>query len=485
MAETTNTEANAVPALPPPGEMVKNSTALLVQYQMWRNTLAFGGTKDPSSIWNSMVRGDASEFVYYREIEEKDDDVANGSRELRLNVLSRQYSVLPGDETSKAKEVADFIQAQIDGLPNFYAVLDCLLDAPAYGFTVQELIFDTSMGQASLVDVNDCPQELFLFGDRYYPQIGPLQFLDNPYASTGQLVPEQKFLIYSYDSRSRNRKGRPMIRSVYWMSWFKRNLLRFWLRYAEKGPGTAVVRYKDGADDNERRQAVQDAEALVNSIAMAVPENFQYEKDLLQVARSQDPDTYDKLFQRLQYGITRRMQGQTLTSFGNEGGTGSKAQGQVHQDTLDQIGRGIAMGAQSVINRQLVRPLVLWNFGPDAPIPKWVLQLEEEDDQGEKMEIISGAQRMGITIPEKWARETFGIPTPAPEEPVLTPNISAPQVNETMDVRGTFSEAAAPAIVRREHSEFDRLFSQLATESRKDFATRAKEVAAATTEGAR
>ena len=471
-------EANQIPPLPVAGEIVIDQQALQVQLQMWRGILAFGGTKDPSAVWSAMIRGDSSEFVYYRELEEKDDDVANGLRALRLGVLERDITLHAGDDSAKAEEVRAFIQSQFDGIPNFYAVLDALLDAPGYGFTVQEMIYDVSGGQASLLDIHDCPQELFLFGNRFEPQTGPLQFLDSPYAAEGREVPETKFLIYSYDMRARNRKGRPLIRSVFWLSWFKRNLLRFWLKYAERGPGTAVVRYADGADQATRQQAVQLAEALINQVACAVPMNFQYEKDLLEVARSQDPDVYDKLFQRLQYGIARRTQGQTLTSFGNEGGTGSKAQGGVHQDTLEQITRGIAKGAASVIQRQLVRPLVLWNFGPDAPMPKWGFDLEEEEDLAKRITIDSGVQRMGLPISKQYVMERYGMPAIEDGDEALVPNVSAPQVNETIDDRATFAETKpTPASVKKEMGEFDRIFDDLAKQSRADFKARAKEIA--------
>ena len=38
----------------------------------------------------------------------------------------------------------------------------------------------------------------------------------------------------------------------------------------------------------------------------------------------------------MQYSIARRVLGETLTSFGNEGGGGSKAQGDTHADTLEK-----------------------------------------------------------------------------------------------------------------------------------------------------
>src|ERR1039458_4388469 len=97
----------------------------------------------------------------------------------------------------------------------------------------------------------------------------------------------------------------------------------------------------------------------------------------------------------MQYNIARRILGETLTSFGaSESGKGSQAQGEVHADTLEQRIIELCRGLASVINRQLVRPLVLWNYGPDAPMPTWGFDLEEEEDLSKRIVIDSALQRI-------------------------------------------------------------------------------------------
>ena len=103
-----------------------------------------------------------------------------------------------------------------------------MLDAPGYGFSVQEIIFDVSAGQASDRD-RRLPAGIVLFGNRYYPQVGPLQYLDQPWASEGTPVPEEKFITFTYRMRGRNRMGRPLLQSVFWPSWFKRDMQRLWV----------------------------------------------------------------------------------------------------------------------------------------------------------------------------------------------------------------------------------------------------------------
>jgi len=428
-----------------------------------------------------MTYNQATTMAYYRELEEKDSDVANCLDSLKMSVTKRQRSVAPAnDKDSRAVDTMEFIEAQLAAV-DFDAVLDCILDAAGYGFSVQELMFDVSAGQASLTGIDDCPQELFLFGDRFRPQVGPLQLLESPWASSGAEVPENKFLITTYRKRGRDRMGRPLLKEVFWDSWFKRNVLRFWLKFAEKGPGTAVVRYADSSDPEQKQLAADLAQSIVDGTAVGVPANFQIELELLKTARAQDPAVYQKLKEHHQYSIARRILGETLTSFGNEGGTGSKAQGDVHADTFDSRSMSLCSAVEKVVNLQLVAPLVLWNFGPDAPMPVWSLDKKQKQDLLQRINIDATAQRMGKKIPVGYMNTTYQIPLAQGEDAedpndVLVPNAAAPNVAITDQARASFSEGKDQAA--GELKQFDALFADLAAKSRRVMKARIGELAA-------
>ncbi|ACO31726.1 MULTISPECIES: DUF935 family protein [Acidobacterium] len=470
---------NEIPAVPPKGQIVSTQALYLTQISQYRNSLGFGGTRSPTAIWQEMKLFQPSTMAYYRELEEKDEDVANALDTLKLSVLERDRNVLPANkEDSKAADVAQFVKEQLDGL-DFHAVLDCVLDAAGYGFSVQELVFDVSMGQASLQSIDDCPQELFLFGDRYYPQVGPLQMLDSPWASSGNPVPEEKFLVMSYRMRGRSRIGQPLLKAIFWPSWFKRNVQRLWLQFAEKGPGTAVVRYNDANNAEERQNAVNIAQAIVDGTAIAVPANFDYDQELLKIARSQDPAVYEHFFQAMQYSIVRRVLGETLTSFGNEGGTGSKALGTTHADTLEKRSVELCRALESMINRQLVRRLVLWNFGPDAPMPKWSFDLAEEEDLSTRLAIDSGLQGLGKKITVGYVVERYDMPLAPGENPddVLVPNVNAPKVQEQLRSTESAAFSESEEAAKAEMAEVDELLARMKADAEQVMKERVREIA--------
>jgi len=468
-----------IPALPPAGEIVSTQALLNTQISLYRNMLAFSGTRNPSIIWDQMVRDDGSAMLYYRELEEKDTDVANALDTLKEAVLERDYAIEPFDDSGPAQDVADFVKAQLANVPNLDGVVDNLLDAPGYGFSVAEVMYDVSMGQANLVRIEDCPQELFLFGDRFTPQIGPMQFLNSPYASNGVLVPEQKFLIFSHRPRSRNRMGRPLLRSIFWSSWMKRNIQRLWIRFAEKGPGTAVVRYADGDNPALAQQAAQLAQSIIEEVAVGVPMNFEYDKELLTIARAQDPAVYEHFFEAMQLDIIRRILGETLTSFGGEKGTGSKGMGDTHSDTKDTKAVRLCKMTQGVMNDQLIRPLVLWNFGPKAPMPRWQYDVKEQEDLTKRLVIDSGVQRLGLALTESYVRGKYQVPAPDAGDVVLQPNVNAAQVAIADTTTASFAEGAA--LAEQEMAEYDRVLDELRADSTRIFRNRINQVASAVT----
>jgi phage gp29-like protein len=431
-------QPQAVPPLPPKGEAIGEERLYLTQISLYRNSLGFGGVQNPSTIWASMTYNHPTTMAYFREIEEKDENVANCLDTLKLAVLQRERLVTPkatrvaskGSQQSEevAKDVADFVTEQLANLPNFHAILDCMLDAPGYGFSVQENIYDISEGQVSISDVKDCPQELFLFGQRYRPQVGPMQLLDSPWAMDGQPQPQEKFQVFSYRSRGQNRMGRPLLRGVFWPSWFLRNAQRLWLQFCEKGTGTVMVPYNDSDNEQEKSRAAEIAKAAHERPALAVPATLLALMKTETNTRSTPPAMYEKLYQAMQYNITRRVLGETLTSFGNEGGTGAKAQGEVHAETLLQRIIELCRALEAVVNRQLVRPLVLWNFGPDVPMPYWGFDLEEEEDLVARTVIDSALQRMGKQFPTSYVVDRYSVPAVDGEPEILVPNVNAPQV---------------------------------------------------------
>jgi phage gp29-like protein len=149
-------------------------------------------------------------------------------------------------------------------------------------------------------------------------------------------------------------------------------------------------------------------------------------EQLLTAARSQNPAVYKDLMSEMADRITRRIAGQTLTSHGSDQGKGTQALGLVHEQTKYQKMSAIAKTLECVVNDQLVKPLVLWNFGPNALMPKWSIDLENEENLKDRIGIDQTAQGMGVPISPSYMREKYNLPDIKAERKRSRPRLQPP-----------------------------------------------------------
>ncbi len=363
------------------------------------NAQAYSGAQNPSNVYTLMVTGSPMVMPFYREIEEKDTAIASALAMRRLLVLARDAGVAsaaPGNALADgyAQGLSEFLRK----IPRFDFALWELLDSPGYGFTVVEILWridpDGGIGVEKLVGR---PQEIFSFGKFFEPQVGELLLSPTP-GGEGAPVPPAKFLVASYQPRHGDRRGLPLLRRLFWPSWFKRNGLRLHLFYLEKGRGTVAVKYPESASANEQAQALTAATALATEIAAAVPQSFSVMNELLQSTRSLQASDFQALINYFDAEMTRVILGQTLTSHGSEQQKGSQALGDVHEDMLWEIVRNDASDLEDVINEQLCEPWLLWTFGPaaldPAVRPMWRVQKDPPKDAAAAVDLLVKAHSL-------------------------------------------------------------------------------------------
>jgi len=405
---------------PATGEMM--SAKVLSDRAQQLNLTPFAGEPNPTTIWNLMVGDSPMAFAYYRDLEEKDDQIAQCLETRKNGVLSRERQIVPASKDSADGKVAEFVEEVLAGIPNFANILTELLDAPPHGLSIAEIIWQTDGSQVYIEDIKPRPPEWFLFNPTTQVQNGPLQLKQNIWDQSGQPVDEalHKFIVFTFRPRHGNRRGRPLLRRLFWMSWIKRQTLKFWLKYAEKGPGTVAVRYRAGTDETEQQNALTAAEDIASKVAVAFPEGFELVEPLLRAARAVPPAIFQELVKEVcDAAIAKIILGQTLTSQGSEGGRGSLALGNVHQDVRLEIVAADARDLMTVINDQIIRPLIDFNFGPETAAPKWVIQVNDPGDLNARSLVDRRLQLMGLPMTANFLRKTYGVPNPEPEDDVL------------------------------------------------------------------
>lgn len=362
--------------------------------------------QNPTNVWRLMnaERG-ADAIGYYDEQEEKVDQYGAMLEQRREAVLSKQTQVLPASESSRDQAIAEFLEEQIAGIPEWRAKLSEMLDAIGKGVSIAELMYDLDGGRVVLRDIRFRYQGHFAFGDLAEPEIGPLRLA---YGGANELLPENKFLVCTFGGRRGNRWGRPLGRRCFWPSWFLRMGIRFWLKFVEKGTGTVMSKYPQGAEDDVQALALSAAVAAQDTTAVAIPETFVLE--MLDGARQGGTGTYETLVRRCESAIAKIVLGQTLTSAGSDQGSGSRALGDVHADVRQEKIEADAFWLERCITQEIFRPLVELNFGVGVPIPRFKIEAEEGEDLGEAATLLERGKKLGLRISRTYAHERLQIP---------------------------------------------------------------------------
>lgn len=417
------------------------SSDLLYNYQAFAYNLSVGSglnAFDPSCIWEQIQVDPWLAMAVYRDLELKDDAITSALDTRKDGVLAKARRVLPASDKRQDRKIAEFVEETLEGYfvenEGRYTGLDQvlfeMLDAVGKGVSLGEIIFGDGGDRVYIADVKFKPQHMFSFSDGPLAaystpsylglQTGPLRLRNALYVpgiGDNGLLPENKFVVASYRPQLSNRWGTATLLKVFWPSWFKRAGLKQWLRYLEKGSGSVVVRYNDGAGPAEQGQALNAARAVNEESAVALPKKFILE--VMEHVRQSLGTSFEGLTDGMcNNAIMRVILGQTLTSRGSEGG-GSRALGDVHQQVRAEKIEWDAKFLMSNVNRSFVRPIVLFKFGPSARLPRWVIDYDPKRDQSAESIVDERLAGMGLPMTKKFFYDKYQVPEPGEGEELL------------------------------------------------------------------
>lgn len=429
-------------------------------FQGWNNAIINFLGDDPTFLWERIKWDPWTAMGIFEDMEDKDSTLFSCLEKRRDGVIALPRYVKRASDSSQDKKIAEFVEetleqywggngATLDSGSHetpFENFLDEALEAVGDGVTVGEIIFANGSDRIYIDEVKFKPQHLFAFGDTAlasystnlmaYPQTGRLclrtgVLLEN-YAM-GEPLPEWKFFVFSYRSRKGNRWGSPLKRKCFWQTWIKRNGVKAWLRYIEKGAGVVVARYNDGAAEKEQQDAVDAATAVQEESAVAIPKKFILE--VHEMVRNIGTSHKELVDDYCNAEISRTIVGQTLTGRGSDGG-GSRALGEVHERVESKKIEKDAKALMAFINKRIVRPLVFWNFGPNAKCPTWGLEYEQGEDLNTAAERYSVLRKeVGLPLSKKHLYETFQTPEPVDEEDTLGGQTEQAETEDPLDAK--------------------------------------------------
>ncbi|KAB2749866.1 DUF935 domain-containing protein [Brucella anthropi] len=379
-------------------------------------------------------------FVLAEEMEERDLHYRSVLGTRKLAITSIEPIVVPASKDKRDEYIADAVR-KIIKQPEFVDdYIDDLQDGLGKGYSVVETMWD-QQAREWWPERFEWRDPRFFVIDRVNGRTLRLKTPDN---ITGTDLPPYKFSIH----RPKLKSGLPirngLARLASWAFMFKSYALKDWMAFLEVyGMPLRVGRFGKGASLDDRRVLLQAVRDISTDAAAIIPKEMEIE--FIEVNGSSGNGLFSGKAEYLDKQISKGVLGQTMSS--DDGS--SMAQAKVHENVRHDIGKADARQISVTINRDLVRPFVDLNFGPQYSYPTVVLPFAESEDIKALAEVINKLVPLGLEVSMPKVRQRIGFDEPEDGEKLLyavkTPSQQPPAERKTDPNVDDVQEKAAKA----------------------------------------
>lgn len=317
----------------------------------------------------------------------------------QLAVTQCDWRVEPASDEPVDVRAADSLRDELNRI-GWDRVTTQMMFGVFYGYAVSELIYGRADGRVCIDRVKVRNRRRF----RFDPE-GGLRLLTPSDMLEG--VPADSPYFWHFATGADNDDepyGLGLAHWLYWPVFFKRQGVRFWLRFLDKfGQPSRLGKYDSKtATPADKSRLLAAAAAMGTDSAVIIPEGMTLE--LIEAARSGAAD-YQQLHDTMDATMARVVLGQTASSQGTPGRLGNdELQGDVRKDLIkadaDLICESWNLGP--------ARWLTAWNH-PDAQPPRVFRDVEEPEDlkvRAERDEVI--ARTTGFRPTLSYVNQTYG-----------------------------------------------------------------------------
>lgn len=376
----------------------------------------------PVKLANIFKEADAGDIFrqaeLFEEMEEKDPHLFSQLQTRKNAVTGLDYEVIPfNQEDEQDKEIAKFVASELEAIESFEDVMMDLLDAIGKGIAISEIIWGYQDGKTIVKEIKNRHQKRFFWDENDCFKVMTKDF------PMGIELPDNKFIIHKYKAKSGHPARAGVLRVVAWMYLFKNYDVKDWVSFAEVfGMPLRLGKYNPSASEADKAALMQALIQIGTDAAGMVPEGTEIE--FKEAAKVSSLNVYESLARYCDEQISKAVLGQTLTS---DSGGGSYAQSKTHNEVRHDLTTADCKALAATLRRDLIAPLVYFNFGIDSRIPYIRFDCEEAGDQKETVDIYKTLIcDIGLPVPLAHLYKKFSIPTPEEGEEVATPSMAFP-----------------------------------------------------------
>lgn len=382
---------------------------------IWDEAVASGLTPARlTALLHAAVDGDHRDYLTLaEEMEERDLHYAGVIGVRKRAVCGLPVSVEAASDDSKDVKIADDVR-ELVRRPEFDDLIENAMDALGKAFSVNEIMWRRSERKWWPAEYKWRDPRFFVFDRETKSE---LRILDEANASEGLPMAPYKFIVHY----PRLKCGLPIrngiARIAAWAYLFKNYTIKDWLAFGEIfGMPFRIGRYGTAAKAAEIDILKTAVANLGSDAAAVIPKSMEIE--FIESVKTQGADGFFKvLADWMDYQVEFLILGQSGTTQGTPGKLGSDdTQNDVRKDIRDSDAKQLG----KTISKDLIKPYVDLNYGPQENYPRVFFETAEPED----IEALSSALQklvpLGLRVEASVIRDRMGLPDPPEGAEVLS-----------------------------------------------------------------
>lgn len=373
---------------------------------------------DPRRLANILRQaedGDATSYLELaEEMEEKDLHYLSVLGTRKRAVAQLPIEVEAAGEEPHHEAQADFVRKWLKRDMLQHEIFD-ILDAIGKGYSATEMIWQMRPGRW-------LPHELKRRDPRWFEfdRINGETLKLRTSGAEPEALAAGKFIVHVHPAKSGLPIRGGLARAVAWGWMFKNFSIKDWVSFLETyGMPMRIGKYDNGETEDNIAILMRAVADLGSDAAAVFPKTMDVSFEQAN-AGSAPGDLWKSMAQYIDDQISKAVLGQTNTTDAKSGGLGS-GQADVHNDVRKDIRDADAMLVAATLNRDLVVPMIMFNFGPQEDYPRITIGEPDAVDVKALTEAAVALVPLGLKVSAKRLGEKTGLPLAEGAEEVLVP----------------------------------------------------------------
>lgn len=362
-----------------------------------------------ANILRSADQGDPlAYFELAEQIEERDPHYLGVLGTRKRSVSQIDVTVIAASDDAQDVELADMVRDWLDRDELADETFD-ILDAIGKADSFTEIIWDFSEGQYRPDRLEWRDPRFF----RYDPRDGRTPLLrggEDGRSEDSALTPF-KFIRHTVKAKSGLPVRSGIARVAAWAWMFKAFTQRDWAVFAQTyGQPIRIGKFDTTASRDDKATLWRAVANIAGDCAAIIPRGMEIE--FIQAPNlGAASDLYEKRADWLDRQISKLVVGQTGTTDTKSGGLGDGGN-KVHADVREDIEVADCKALAATLNRDLVRPWVDLERGPQRAYPRIKIERPKSEDLDRLSSALAKLVPLGLRVQQSEIRDKFGLADP-------------------------------------------------------------------------